>query len=296
MCMTHEPLRSARLQGDPRASHEDLPGHTRVAIVSLLNSFVNRNWLASEFPSHSEDWSVYYVSGTDYEALYDRATGLIKGLGRPWDARDLPDDDQIFDLVEFCGRYVHKPSPNTRRRDELRLDRGEGVREFYITVNELLRAGGSVYALNGALKIVRVIEPEVAETLNALSPATGDNTLDGYIQRAREGITARSAAARSSALQELWAAFDYLKTSAVPGRNNKIRSIEALLANIESDEMRDVVSDDMKALRAAGNSFRIRHHETDAVDLTESDKVYFAGRMANLLLMLLRTSDRLERP
>lgn len=294
--MTHEPLHSARIHGHPRASLEDLPDSTRVAIVSLLSTFMNRNWFASEFPSHSEDWGVSYVSGTDYERLFDRAEGLIKGIGRPWEARDLREDDEVFDLVEFCGRYVQKPSPSPRRRDELRFDRNEGVKEFYVTVNELLQAGGSVYALNGELKIVRVIEPEVAETLSALSPATGDNILDGHIQRAREGITARSAATRSSALQELWAAFDYLKTTAVPGRNNKVKSIEALLASIDSDEMRDVVSDDMKALRAAGISFRIRHHETDAVDLTESDKVYFAGRMANLLLMLLRTSDRLERP
>lgn len=64
---------------------------------------------------------------------------------------------------------------------------------------------------------------------------------------------------------------------------------------IDSDEMRDVIGSDMSALRTAGNTFRIRHHETDAVGLAESDRDYLAGRTANLPLML-RASNRLGKP
>lgn len=49
----------------------------------------------------------------------------------------------------------------------------------------------------------------------------------------------------------------------------------------------------MGALRDVGNRFRIRHHETDAIDVSESSKDYLGGRIANVLLFLLRSSGRI---
>lgn len=289
--VAHEPLRSARVNGYPQAALEQLPDRTRIGLVSLLLNFLDRDWFASAFPTHSENWNVYYVSGTDNRAFYDLAEALVDGLSRPWRSDEL-EDDQIFDLIEFCGRHVHKPSAGGRA-NELKFDRGAGRAEFYQEVNELLRASGSVFTLSGGLRIERKLSPETAEVLHQLTPATGDATLDGYVQRAREGILSRTPAARAHALQEFWGAFDYLKTADVPGRGNKRKSIDVLLASLPTDEMRRVVNADMNALKEAGNTFRIRHHETDAVDLTESEKDYLAGRMANVLLMLLRASARL---
>lgn len=60
---------------------------------------------------------------------------------------------------------------------------------------------------------------------------------------------------------------------------------QKLLATVEAD---------MVALTSVGNTFNIRHHETGKYPITVEAFDYFFVRMSNVIIVLLRQSDRLD--
>lgn len=120
-------------------------------------------------------------------------------------------------------------------------------------------------------------------------PTSTDATLDGLLADACAAFTDSAPTKQRQGLEKLWDAFERAKT-VHPGPDKKA-SADALLAAARADAaMRTVLGAEMKALSDIGNSFHIRHFETNRSPLTDPAHVdYLFHRMLALLQVLLRT-------
>lgn len=232
--------------------------------------------------------------------------GLSKTKGlQPIDVTD----STIFDLLEYTARRIALPRQGKWHdfygHHELRFDddsREEAQETFQGEVNELLCRGRVIYNFNvvgfaGTLQIQRMGTPEVRRLMADLQPNSGDKGLDDLIIEARERYLSHKEDERRIGLEKLWDAFERLKTiePLSGGKSNKKDSLNQLLAHIADKPLRDVVEEDMKALTSVGNQFRIRHHETDKHVVPVDQYDYLFARMSNVIITLLRASNRLAK-
>ena len=234
------------------------------------------------------------VVGTNSYALGADLRGVVLTATWPlW--QEATTDDDLFDIVEYVGRRTSLPREAAYHQffhhHELSFDKGAGKIAFARDVNELLTRGGSVFEMGADMHIRRSGAPETMRALVILTPDTGDSTLDGLIETGRTLFSSRDPKQRQTAIEKLWDAFERLKSIEVPA--DKPQSIDALLRHLPDPEFRQVVSDEMRALTSLGNKFQIRHHEVGKPAVPVDSQDYVAGRMANLLVLLLRSSGRL---
>lgn len=119
-------------------------------------------------------------------------------------------------------------------------------------------------------------------------PTSSDAILDGLLADACAAFTDSAPAKQRQGLEKLWDAFERAKTLH-PGRDKKA-SADALAAAATDDAaMQAVLGAEMKALSDIGNSFHIRHFETNRSPVTDAAQVdYFFHRLLALLQVLLR--------
>lgn len=216
-------------------------------------------------------------------------------------------DSAVFDLLEYTARKIALPRQGEWHdfygHHELRFDsdsREEAQDTFQGEVNELLGRGRVIYefvSVDGTLQIQRMGTPEVRRLMADLQPNSGDKELDDLITEARKRYLSHKEDERRIGLEKLWDAFERLKTiEPLPdGKSNKKASAEQLLSRIANEPLREVVEDDMGALTAVGNKFRIRHHETDKHVVPVDGYDYLFARMSNVIITSLRASNRLAK-
>ncbi len=83
-----------------------------------------------------------------------------------------------------------------------------------------------------------------------------------------------------------------MKSLEKPG--NKRKSVKLLLDDATDEEhFRELLEKEAKELTDIGNTFMIRHSETDKVPLErEEDNEYLFYRMFSLILLILKTTGR----
>lgn len=216
-------------------------------------------------------------------------------------------DSAVFDLLEYSARRIALPSQRRFHKffSHYELEFYGNSREktqetFKKEVNELLCRGRVIYecvSVDGTLQIQRMGTPEVRRLMADLQPNSGDKELDDLIIEARERYLSHKEDERRIGLEKLWDAFERLKTiePLADGKSNKKASVEQLLSRITVEPLRKVIGDDMEALTIVGNKFRIRHHETDKHVVPVEGYDYLFARMSNVIITLLRASNRLAK-
>ncbi|MBT0993903.1 hypothetical protein KIN34_06335 [Cellulomonas sp. DKR-3] len=294
--MTEHTFYSDRLNGPPPAIHDTLPATASRGLLSLLDTKINANWLAKEFPERCPDGHGTY--DTDVAALAANLQALVPGA--PWPLLH-PDaavgDETVFDVVEYAAARVAEPV-NLQYHSffghyELRFNDDEGRAKFRSDVNAILQRGRTMYELTENGEVHRRGTAEVQSVMAGLNPASGDARLDELIGEARSLYTSHRASDRAVALERLWDAFERLKTIDLPGGDKKL-SIEKLLSNLDAT-WRPTIEAEMTTLTNLGNNFAIRHHETRTTPVPEgSASDYLFARMGALITELLAASRRLR--
>lgn len=93
----------------------------------------------------------------------------------------------------------------------------------------------------------------------------------------------------SYAVEKLWDAFERLKSYYNPSLNKK-KSAEKIIEDISfgNEEIKNMFDSEFKALTEIGNSYRIRHHEKDKIDIiNDLHYEYFYKRCLSLISVLL---------
>ncbi|MFA6954694.1 MAG: hypothetical protein WC538_02340 [Thermoanaerobaculia bacterium] len=212
----------------------------------------------------------------------------------PLSSATTPVTLDILDAVEFFGRFVAVPVNLSvhsyfRHNDVGGFDREHGLTSYREAINLLFRRCRHPFMLdaNDPPAVQRIPPAGLRELFDSGLAPSGDDQLDELLRVTRGKFLSPNAATRRESLEQLWDAFERVKTI-LPG--DKQASVQKLLVLACSEPvMSDRLNAEMRALTAIGNDFRIRHHETDKTEIQASEHVdYLYHRMYALLVMLVR--------
>ena len=279
-------------QAKPRVS-ETLDETTRNGLLTLVTARIDEEWFGLSFPNKCGDGYAY--AGTDFARLRE----TMKGYGLLWprdvDVQNPPDDGWIFDLLEFSYEFIAEakdPSYHSyMSHSHYSYDRDTGREKFAHDVNRVFERNGMAFELTHG-EVIRIAPAVLHETLAATVFQTGDPVLDELLEASRKKFLNRALDVRRESLEKLWDAWERLKT--VEAGADKKASAKALLDKAAAEPyFRDKLELEAKELTQIGNTFMIRHAETDKVPVVDSAHVdYLFHRMFSIIRLLLRQSGR----
>ncbi|MEK4488778.1 hypothetical protein NYE44_03870 [Paenibacillus sp. FSL L8-0493] len=210
------------------------------------------------------------------------------------------DDDydqySLIDLIEYVAENIKDISEgwnNDRYKNywDIRcLDTTKVFDDYRNEINEIFQESGLLFTLTHGKLIERIVEN------NPLSPA-----IETQVQQIAEYGTREllkdaialyktpNPAARQDSVEKIWDALERLKTYYTNfdkrGSANKVVND---MSNGKS-EFITIFDDEFRALTDIGNRFRIRHHETNKIDITDNRHYdYFFNRCLSLIALAIQ--------
>ena len=162
--------------------------------------------------------------------------------------------------------------------------------QFRDEINGIFQKTGLLYELNTDLQVERIVEnspltPTVESAIAAVKEAGARELLQEAIMLHRSPYPADI----RDAVEKLWDAYERLKTYYTA--MNKAKSAEKIVNDMAAGQAPYVTLFDteFRALTKIGNDFRIRHHETDKVEITDVRYYdYFFNRCLSLIALAIQ--------
>jgi len=151
--------------------------------------------------------------------------------------------------------------------------------DFENTINAVFKANNIPYLLNG-----KIIETSIGIAITEdIVSSINENGLRALLE---EAINYRNKGELDIATEKLWDAFERLKTY-YPSLSKKDSTKKIILSISESnDNYFQLLDTEFLALTQIGNSFRIRHHETNKINIQNAFLYeYFFNRCLSLILL-----------
>jgi predicted component of type VI protein secretion system len=281
---------SERERGSRPRIHENIEQLAWGGIIALVKTMISNKFFGADFAEECPDGRG--PIGNDEKVLGLAIRGDIPGIQWPLEEYRLPSTLEILDLIEFCHRHVAKPTPTSSHsyfgHDHLSFDRQAGQAEFRERINEFFVRNGLIYELQKNGQVIRFAPPILEESLRNTIFSSGDHDLDIMLETARAKFLNPDPGIRRESLEKLWDAWERLKTLE-PGKDKKA-SIEAMLYKASQEQkFRETLDKEARELTSIGNSFQIRHTETNQTPLTLNEHVdYLFHRLFALILLCLR--------
>ena len=189
------------------------------------------------------------------------------------------DISQISFIVEK-GLFKRKYFIEFAKKNNLIYDEylNNAIKEFKVFVDESLRT-------NDTIDLTSVLDLNVnIELLFDTKANTKDEELNSLIQEAKERFLNPSD--KQIAVEKLWDAFERIKTYF---GTNKKESSEELIDLIKGELDYKFFQEEFLKLTYIGNNYRIRHHEKDKKEITETNNLkYLFFRMLALIDLCLK--------
>lgn len=229
-------------------------------------------------------------------ALYQNGSGLID---KPW--KNLygfdSDFDQygLLDFIEFMFATMHdithKFWHGYYQHNDLSFGESKDVSlQFRKDINQIFRKTGLLYTLSESGMVERVNENAVLsneiEKKIAQVPEKGIKEL---LQVAILLFKTPGPQARKDSVEKIWDALERLKTYYT--NMDKKASTTKIISDMSCgrQEIYALFDDEFKALTKIGNDYRIRHHETNKIDITDSKHYdYFFNRCLSLIVLAIQ--------
>lgn len=162
--------------------------------------------------------------------------------------------------------------------------------QFRDEINSIFQKTGLLYELNTDLQVERIVEnspltPAVESAIAAVKEVGARELLQEAILLHRSPNPADI----RNAVEKLWDAYERLKTYYTT--MNKAKSAEKIVNDMAAGQTPYVTLFDteFRALTKIGNDFRIRHHETDKVEITDVRYYdYFFNRCLSLIALAIQ--------
>jgi AbiJ N-terminal domain 4 len=280
--------------GEGKARVADmLDDATREGLLTLVSARIDEEWFGLSFNEKCSDGFAY--AGTDLTRLGRTMTGYGIIWPHDVDRNNPPNDGQIFDLLEFSYEFIAEAKDphyhSYMSHSHYSYDREAGREKFTQDVNRMFERNGIAFELRDG-EIVRLAPAVLQEALAGTTFRTGDPLLDEILESARHKILNRSIDVRRESLEKLWDAWERLKTLE-PGRD-KGESAGRLLDKAAAEPtFRARLEEEARALTSIGNTFMIRHTETDKIPVADSAHIdYLFHRMFSMIRLLLKSSGR----
>lgn len=205
------------------------------------------------------------------------------------------DDDYdqyaLLDYIEFFAQNMKDISErwnNERYRNFQTIDCLNTInvfKAFQNEINDILVESGLLYTLTDDKIIERIVEnspltPEIqAGVLLVSEVGTRELLKDAIALYKTPGP-----AARQDSVEKIWDALERLKTYYTTlDKRGSVTKVVNDMSNGQADFI-TIFDEEFKALTKIGNSYRIRHHETDKIDITDVKHYdYFFNRCLSLI-------------
>ena len=211
------------------------------------------------------------------------------------DEEDEYDQFALLDLIEFFAANVRDVVVGSFHsyfgHHHLTCQNSRNVcAQFRDEINDIFRKTGLLYELNTDLQVERIVEnspltPAVESAIAAVKEAGARELLQEAILLHRSPYPADI----RDAVEKLWDAYERLKTYYTT--MNKAKSAEKILNDMAAGQAPYVTLFDteFRALTKIGNDYRIRHHETDKVEITDVRYYdYFFNRCLSLIALAIQ--------
>lgn len=189
---------------------------------------------------------------------------------------DYYDQYALLDFIEFFAQNIEDISEqwnNDRYRNYKTIDCLHTLDifdNFQDAINEIFIESGLLYELTDDKIVERIVEnsPLTIEMENNFVTINEVGTKE-LLKDAVALYKTPNPSARQDSVEKIWDAFERLKTYYTT--LDKKHSSEKIVCDMAggNDEFADLFNNEFKMLTDIGNKFRIRHHETDKIDITD---------------------------
>ena len=211
------------------------------------------------------------------------------------DSQDKYDQYALLDLIEFFAENVHDVVVGSFHsywgHHHLTCQNSRNVcTQFRDEINRIFQKTGLLYSLKADLRVERIVEnspltPEVEATIATVKEP-------GTLELLQEAILLHKSpypADIRDATEKIWDAFERLKTyyTALNKRDSAAKIVNDMSGG--QDNYITLFDTEFTALTKLGNNFRIRHHETDKIEITDIRYYdYFFNRCLSLIALAIQ--------
>ena len=284
---------SDRELGERPRTQEEIGETVWGGLQALVLSKINDGSFGATYPKTCDDGG---TTGADEKVVSSAMLGEIPGLpDRPWvhSLGERPETIHILDMIEFSWRCVGEPVQHAfhpfPKHYHLEFERESGQNKFREDVNRIFGRNGLAYELNNEGQIERIGPPVLREVLTSVHFQSGEDELDRLLETARAKFFSPREEIRHEALQELWDAWERLKTTGQGA--NKGTQISSLLddaAGSAYPKFRERIETDAKELTSIGNNHQIRHTEVNKEKVEKSEHIdYLFHRLFSMIQLIL---------
>lgn len=281
-----------------------------IEAYNMILDIAGRYWinLAWKFPKQCPDNDAN-ICGIDIDRL-DRDLRIEipelfndEGLNFPkkhynvFDGESVDDYNQyaLFDYVEYIAMNVkdyviksHHSFFSHNHYEFLRENKTFNV--FIDEINHTFAKIGLLYRMNENGEVERIVENEtMIKKVEKQTSTVLEKGLKELIEEAISLYRDPNTAKVKDATEKLWDAFERLK-SYYTSMDKKL-SVEKVILSASSgnSDIKELLDLEFRALTKIGNNYRIRHHETDKIDVTDLNHYeYFFNRCLSAILLALK--------
>jgi len=206
------------------------------------------------------------------------------------------DQYSLIDLIEYIAENIKDISEgwnNDRYKNywDIRcLDTTKVFDNYRTEINEIFQESGLLFTLTSGKLIERIVEN------SPLSPAIESQIQQiaeyGTRELMKDAITlykTPNPAARQDSVEKIWDALERLKTNYT--NVDKKTSVTQVINDMSNGKIDFITmfNSEFESLTKIGNSFRIRHHETNKIDITDNRHYdYFFNRCLSLIALAIQ--------
>lgn len=221
-------------------------------------------------------------------------------IGKPKKSLIYEEDDKydqyaLLDLIELIAHEIYDITDRHYHQYFRHYDISFGTTtlirsKFRTEINDIFKKTGLLYKLNDDGTVERIVEntpltSEIEETVKSIKEK-GTREL---IEEAITDYKMPKPNARRDAAEKIWDAFERLKTY-YPDLDKK-DSATKIVNDMAGDngDFQKLFNAEFLALTKIGNDYRIRHHETNKIDIADDNYYdYFFNRCLSLIALAIK--------
>ena len=272
-------------------------------IADLIQERIDNVSFGQRFPSVCGDYrdictSVHHFRFKD--AIRATVPAIAELVDGRWEIIPVGTPPLVvaMDIIEFCWNSISKAQRGDFHRyynhyHYINFDEEAGRSEFRDAVNLIFRRNHLAFTLTEQGRVERIVPVEIDKALRNAPFQTKDAELNDMLATARRKFFSSDEKERGEALEKLCDAFERIKTIDNPDKKAGAMEMLDRAAGSSSSKFKALLEAEAKALTDAGNTFRIRHSETNQETLASTEHVdYLFCRLFSLLNLILRTMNR----
>lgn len=268
-------------------------------LIRICNKYITN--LAGKFPQYCpDDKSV--ICGVDKEmfclSLKFQVPGLKSDYNYNIEAPAVGEEFNQFnvlDYIEYLAEYMQDVEDLDYhayfQHQHLKVKKtSEIFKEFHEEINDAFQEMGLLYTLSSNKKVERItssdelIESAIVNINNVKEDGLKELLLDAisFYRSPRPGDN-------HIAVEKIWDALERVKT-VCDGVNKKISTEKLIdLISLGDGNYKDLFNTEFKTLTDIGNKYRIRHHETDKIEIIDNNYYdYLFSRCFALVVLAIK--------